>query len=761
MSIWPVKCEIRPLANIKIMNAEAGEALWVSESVDPQCEILRATEVGRAIAPGWYEIKANIVVVSGVIVSPALYPDYGYGYTEDDKIALPEPDAMGEVSALVLLRSDVCNLRFDPTNGIASFRIGRISVRQVGRLRAALFIVKKISEKQSSGNPIAERLRGLYSLVKNAIKYGRRTAGEIAYREYSLITLAGEGDYQAWLKKYDSTFQYSDISNAARVSALVRRPTFSLLMPVYNTSEVWLRQCIDSVIDQAYSDWELCIADDASTLSSVRTILDEYAALDIRVKVVYRKLNGHISSASNSALDIATGEFCVLLDHDDLLPRHALLEVAEAVVRNPDWKIIYTDEDKIDEAGRRYSPYFKPDWNYDLFLAQNCISHLGVYATELLRQIGGFRTGMEGSQDWDLALRCIECVSAQQIGHIPKVLYHWRAIPGSTALGVGQKNYAHTAAMLAIQSHLDRKREGASALEIEGQPGRFRVQYKLPAELPLVSLIIPTREKIELLRCCIDSIIDRSTYRNYEILVIDNGSKEPESLEYFNLLNKISRVQVISYPAAFNYSAINNFAVLRASGSVLGFVNNDIEVISPGWLEEMVSHALRQDIGAVGAKLYYPNDTIQHAGVILGLGGIAGHIYAGISRASQGQMGRALLTQEMSAVTAACLLVRRDVFNEVLGFDEKLRVAFNDVDFCLRIKKAGYRNLWTPYAELYHHESASRGYEDTPEKIERFQSEIDLMRERWSLLLSRDPAYNVNLPLMNDGSTFAFPPRHQ
>lgn len=761
MSIRSLKWEIVPLANIKINNTKEGEHLWVSDSTDPQCKIQRASGVGKAIASGWYEMTVEIVGVSGTVVSPALYPDYGGGYTEEDRIALPEPDATGKVNALILLRSDVSNLRFDPTASAVSFRMGHVALRRVGRLRAALFMVAKAANAEGSHGAAHTRLGGLYALMKNTIKYGRRRAGEIAHREYTSLALAGDGDYDAWLRKYDSTVQYSESSNASRVSALGGRPKFSLLMPVYNTSEEWLRRCIDSVIDQAYSNWELCIADDASTLSSVRAVLDEYAARDNRVKVVYRKLNGHISAASNSALDVATGEFCVLLDHDDLLPRHALLEVAEAIVRNPSWKIIYTDEDKIDEAGRRYSPYFKPDWNYDLFLSQNCISHLGIYATELLRHVEGFRLGMEGSQDWDLALRCIECISGQEIGHIPKVLYHWRAIPGSTALGVGQKDYAHTAALSAIQSHLDRRGEGATALEIEGQPGRFRVQYRLPAELPLVSLIIPTRDKIDLLRCCIESIIDRSTYQNYEILVVDNGSEEAESLEYLDLLKSIPRVQVISYPAPFNYSAINNFAVSRAAGSVFGFINNDIEVISPDWLEEMVSHALREDVGAVGAKLYYPNETIQHAGVILGLGGIAGHIYAGIPRASPGQMGRALLAQEMSAVTAACLLVRRDVFEAVRGFDEKLRVAFNDVDLCLRIKQAGYRNIWTPYAELYHHESASRGYEDTPEKIERFQSEIDLMRGRWSLLLSRDPAYNVNLPLVNDGSMFAFPPRHQ
>jgi len=406
----------------------------------------------------------------------------------------------------------------------------------------------------------------------------------------------------------------------------------------------------------------------------------------------------------------------------------------------------------------RSDPYFKSDWNPDLFLSQNCICHLTVYRSQQIRNAGGFRKGYEGAQDWDLALRVTEKLAVKQIGHVPKVLYHWRMIPGSTATAASEKSYAHMAGLRSVQDHLDRMGHGAKVRETEGS-GYFQIEHPLPAKLPLVSLLIPTRDRIDLLKQCIDSIIERTEYDNYEVIVIDNDSQEQSSKDYFAAVQKDPRVRVIAYPHPFNYSAINNAGAQAARGTVLGLLNNDIEVISPRWLHEMVAHALRPQTGVVGAMLYYPNDTIQHAGVIVGVGGVAGHCYVGMPRGWLGDKSRARLAQNLSAVTAACVVVRREVFDQVGGLDEGLQVAFNDVDFCLRVRDAGYLNVWTPFAELYHHESASRGYETTPEKVARFNGEIDFMKSRWGQNLDHDPYYNVNLSLNSTPFSLAYPPR--
>jgi glycosyltransferase involved in cell wall biosynthesis len=533
----------------------------------------------------------------------------------------------------------------------------------------------------------------------------------------------------------------------------------SVLVPVYNTEEKWLRRCIESVQAQAYPHWELCLADDASPASHVIRVLNEYAAKDDRIRVVRRPHNGHISATSNSALALATGEYVALLDHDDELHPLALFEVVKALQSHRSWKLVYSDEDKIDQNGRRYDPYMKPDWNYDLLLSQNCISHLGIYQRQLMLDVGGFREGYEGSQDWDLALRCIERLTPEDIGHVPSVLYHWRAIPGSTAVAVDEKSYARTAGMKAIAEHLERVKANAEVKEIDGRPGNFRVGYTLPAPSPRISLIIPTRDGLQLLERCIDSILTLTTYDNYEIVIVDNQSSDPATLQYLRDVVADPRVSVLAYDQPFNYSALNNYAVQQTRGELVGLVNDDIEVISPDWLQEMAGHAMRPGIGAVGAMLYYPNDTIQHAGVVLGVHGVAAHAYCGKPRGYPGQMGRAKLVQNMSAVTAACLLVRRAVFDEVNGLDESLQVAFNDIDFCLRVQQRGYRNLWTPFAELYHHESATRGYEDSPEKKARFAGEVESMQQKWPCGLSADPVYSRNLTLIGTPFELAFPPR--
>ena len=563
--------------------------------------------------------------------------------------------------------------------------------------------------------------------------------------------------YEQWLHLYEDLTPAALRKLTERLAELPVRPLISVLLPVYNTPEIWLRQAIESVRAQVYQEWELCIADDASTAAHIRPLLEEAALSDARIKIVFREKNGHISHASNSALALAGGEFIALLDHDDELAPHALAEVALALSRQSDADLLYSDEDKIDEQGRRFAPYFKPAFLPDLFLGQNYLTHLAVYRATLVRAVGGFRPGFEGSQDWDLALRVIAQTTADQVVHIAKLLYHWRAIPGSTALTLDQKNYHGAAAQRALQEHLTRTGQVATLSQVIG--GHWRVIYSLPTPPPLVSIIIPTRNGVRHLRRCLDSLRAKTSYPHYEIIVIDNDSDDAATLAYLHEI-AATGVQVLPYAQPFNYSAINNFAANHAAGEILALLNDDLEVITPDWLEEMAAQALRPEIGCVGAMLYYPHDSIQHAGIVLGVGGVAGHAFKTFPRGSEGIFNRARLVQNYSAVTGACLVVRKSTYLQVGGLDEDdLAIAFNDVDFCLKVRAAGYRNLWSPFAEFYHHESASRGAEDTPAKQARFGAEIKIMRDRWGAMLDTDPAYNPNLSLNSEDFAFASPPR--
>jgi len=562
-------------------------------------------------------------------------------------------------------------------------------------------------------------------------------------------------DYTGWINLHDSLTPQTTVRIRTSLQGLNYRPLISVLMPVYNTPEKWLGRAIESVRTQIYDRWELCIADDASTAPHVRPLLEKAAREDPRIKVVFRESNGHISAASNSAFELAEGEFVSLLDHDDELRPHALAYVALELNRFPDADLIYSDEDKLNEEGRRYDPYFKPDWNPDLFFSQNFICHLGVYRATQVREVGGFRIGYEGSQDWDLAMRVIERIPPGHIRHIPRILYHWRAVQGSTAIQVSEKNYSVTAAEKVVADHFERA--GIKTVLTPTKKHYWRVHYPLPSPAPSVTLIIPTRNRGNLLRSCIASILERTAYPDYKILVVDNNSDEPETCAYLDELRRHPRCRVLTFPGPFNFSAINNFAVSQTDSPLVGLLNNDLEIINGEWLDEMASHAVRPEIGAVGAKLYYPDGRIQHAGVITGIGGIAGHALKGFPR--EYSHSRASLVHNVSAVTAACLVIRKAVYLEAGGLDENIAVAFNDVDFCLKVQSLGYRNLYTPFAELIHHESASRGAENTPEKVCRFQREIELLKTRWGSRLANDPAYNPNLSLETEDFALAYPPR--
>ncbi|MGH7097159.1 MAG: glycosyltransferase family 2 protein [Stellaceae bacterium] len=579
-----------------------------------------------------------------------------------------------------------------------------------------------------------------------------------AYLYDAVRRIGGAGAYPRWVRLYDTISPGDRTAILADIDGFAYRPLISIVMPVFNPPAAFLRAVLESVRGQLYPNWELCIADDASTLSHVGHVLTAYAARDPRITWVRRPQNGGISAASNSALALATGAFAALLDHDDVLPVHALYLVAREILRHPGADLIYSDEDKLDRRGRRFDPYFKSNWNPDLFLAQNMISHLGVYRTALIREVGGFRSEFDGSQDYDLALRLTERTDPERIRHIPHILYHWRAAAGSAARSADAKPYARIAARSAVAGHLERR---GIAAEVDFACGSSfqEIRYEL-ADEPAVSVIIPTKDRCDLLSRCVRGVLSATDYRNLEVLIIDNLSTEPETLKFFREIDTDPRVHVMRYEQPFNFSRINNWAVEKASGEILLFLNNDTEIVARDWLRHMVANALRPEVGAVGAKLLYPNGHVQHGGVILGFGGVAGHFHLRRRCEDPGYFGRACLQQNLSAVTAACLAMRRTVFAEIGGFDAaNLAVAYNDVDLCLRIRERGHLIAWTPLALLRHHETASRASDLRSDQQHRFGREYAYMRARWGAILDRDPYFNPNLSLQDPTIALAFPPR--
>lgn len=737
VSLDEINCQLTPLHQIS-RNLQSNYH-WQSHGEDPH--FLVSFNGHNRLEPGWYRIDL-LLHAKKKRANAKLYFDTGKGFNEAETMVLPL------VSGVLTQRLFHCaepalNVRFDPKESQGNFRIERLQFVHVTAEQAHELMLQRLMAHRSQ-----TRHELLQSLEKKVDMSGQGLQ-DVLESDYtdSFETRQGSVAYQEWIKEVEIPGLPSAEQLQSQLEAMAYKPLISIVMPVYNTDEIYLKACIDSVLAQSYPYWELCIADDASPKPHIKQVLQAYEAQDSRIKVVYREKNGHISLASNSALDIAQGDFVALLDHDDALPEHALFFMAEAINEKPAAQILYSDEDKLDKNGERIDPHFKSDWNPDLFYSQNYVSHLGVYKRDLLQRIKGFRTGVEGSQDQDLLLRCLPHVRPENIIHIPRVLYHWRTVEGSTALASGEKSYTTEVGIKALRDHF--AQNGPAGIQVEAGmvPNTYRVRWPIPKKQPLVSLLIPTRDRKSLTEVAVRSILEKTTYTNYEILILDNGSVEPETLEFFGAIQKEDqRVRVLRYDHPFNYSAINNFGEKHAKGSIIGLVNNDVEVISPEWLTEMVSHAIRPEIGCVGAKLYFSNDTLQHGGVIMGIGGVAGHSHKYFFRNHPGYFSRLLLTQNLSGVTAACLLIRRDIYRQVHGLDEvNLKVAFNDVDFCLKVQAAGYRNLWTPYAELYHYESISRGQEDNPEKIARFNSEVEFMKNKWGDALKQDPFYSPNL----------------
>lgn len=536
---------------------------------------------------------------------------------------------------------------------------------------------------------------------------------------------------------------------AQRTEVFPRSIKFSIVVPLYNTPEKFLHEMIRSVIDQTYADWELCMADGSDEAhGNVERICRQYMRKDLRIKYQRLEENLGISGNTNACLEMATGDYIGLFDHDDLLHPAALHEVMRAICEQ-DADFIYTDENTFHEKPEdAFCPHFKPDYAPDTLRSYNYICHFTVFSSELLDEVGNFRREFDGSQDYDMVLRLTE--KASKIVHIPEILYFWRAHSGSTAGDISAKPYTMDAARRALGEHLDRVGL-VGEVEDSSIPSTYRIKYTISG-CPKVSIVIPNMDHADTLRTCISSILEKTTYENFEIVIIENNSRKEETFAYYDELKTDPRIQIVTWEGKFNYSAINNFGVREAAtGEYILLLNNDIEVITPDWLQEMLMFAQRPDVGAVGAMLYYPDDTIQHAGVVLGIGGVAGHAHKYFPRGDFGYMSRATIAQDLSVVTAACVMLPRTVWDEVGGLDETFEVAFNDVDLCMRIRKAGYLIVWTPYAELYHYESKSRGAEDTPEKKKRFEGEVRRFQARWkSELAAGDPYYNPNLTLVRE-----------
>ncbi len=686
----------------------------------------------RPIPPGWYEflLRADFADTA----EPKLHFQFDRGLDQRPRLWWDGTT----YSAVVHADRAITALRLAPCDRPMDFSVASLRMRRLAFHESASWRTRRLAawtRRRLRGVSRASFSSVLERLVLGRFEAGRRTAPPRGAR----------ARYHAWIARFDYSPAKHRAAIAAVVAALHDKPTISVLMPVTNTQKRLLEEAIASVVGQIYPRWELRIGVDCSADEHVRAIVANWTAKDPRIKAVFRTEDGHVAAAMNTALALAGGAWIARLDADDVLREHALAEVAIAINSRPDAELIYSDEDRIDADGERHDPHFKPDFSPEYFRSINYLDRLTVHRAVNIRSVGGWRTGFEGSEDHDLNLRIFETIPANRIVHISKILCHRRAAAGSSeAVGIGE-DAASRAAERTLREHAVRAKLDAEVLAVPGTP-YYRLRYAVGDPPPLVSIIIATRDHLDLLSTAVSSIVERTRYPNTEIIIVDNASRDAAALAYLESLSTKPGFRVLRHPHVFNYSAINNEAARHANGEILALLNNDIEVIEPEWLTEMVSLARQPPIGCVGAKLYYPDDTIQHAGVILGLGGVAGHAHRHVKRDASGYFHRLRVPQDVSAVTAACLVVRKSVYFEVGGLDEeKLAVAFNDVDFCLKVREAGYRNIWTPFAELYHHESKSRGPERKGPDRERLLAEAKVMRERWLQALMTDPFYSIHL----------------
>lgn len=689
--------------------------------LDSNLEMERFEE-NQFILTGWSaagEETACKVIVDGTEVSTEVH----WKYRKDVVDVIPE------------LSSDAkCGFEiYVPDKGGSKLTLKLSADGRESTYVAALDKIRHGENGQDTANIFQKTLRYWknYGLKNTIKKVCQKLSGQ---RDY--------GNYEDFLKKYG--VKEEELARQ-RQEVFENGPCFSIAVPLYQTKEKYLREMIESVQAQTYTNWELCLADGSGREHSLQPVVGEYIAKDKRIKYCLLDSNEGIAGNTNEALKMADGDFVVLTDHDDLLSPEALYQCAKAVQKEPQTDVIYSDEDKVDMSGKKFfEPHFKSDYNIDLLCTMNYICHLFVVRKDVMERAGLFESCYDGAQDHDFILRCTE--KAEHIVHIPKVLYHWRCHAQSTSENPESKLYAFENGCKAVKAHYDRI--GIPA-EVEQGPfyGMYRTHY-LWKEQPLVSILIPNKDHAADLKKCMDSIEEKSTYRNFEFIIVENNSTEEETFAYYKEIEKRDNVRVLYYKEDFNYSRINNFGAKEANGEYVLLLNNDTEMIEPDSIKEMLDVCMRPDVGIVGAKLLYEDNTIQHAGVIIGFGGVAGHAFIGQDRDDNGYFSRIISVQNLSAVTAACLMVRRSVFDEVEGLNEEFKVAFNDIDFCLKVRKAGYLVVYNPYAQFYHYESKSRGQEDSADKVARFQQEIGLFGERWGELLEHgDPYYNPNLTL--------------
>lgn len=689
--------------------------------LDSNLEMERFEE-NQFILTGWSaagEETACKVIVDGTEVSTKVH----WKYRKDVVDVIPE------------LSSDAkCGFEiYVPDKGGSKLTLELSADGRESTYVAALDKIRHGENGQDTANIFQKTLRYWknYGLKNTIKKVCQKLSGQ---RDY--------GNYEDFLKKYG--VKEEELARQ-RQEVFENGPCFSIAVPLYQTKEKYLREMIESVQAQTYTNWELCLADGSGREHSLQPVVGEYIAKDKRIKYCLLDSNEGIAGNTNEALKMADGDFVVLTDHDDLLSPEALYQCAKAVQKEPQTDVIYSDEDKVDMSGKKFfEPHFKSDYNIDLLCTMNYICHLFVVRKDVMERAGLFESCYDGAQDHDFILRCTE--KAEHIVHIPKVLYHWRCHAQSTSENPESKLYAFENGCKAVKAHYDRT--GIPA-EVEQGPfyGMYRTHY-LWKEQPLVSILIPNKDHAADLKKCMDSIEEKSTYRNFEFIIVENNSTEEETFAYYKEIEKRDNVRVLYYKEDFNYSRINNFGAKEANGEYVLLLNNDTEMIEPDSIKEMLDVCMRPDVGIVGAKLLYEDNTIQHAGVIIGFGGVAGHAFIGQDRDDNGYFSRIISVQNLSAVTAACLMVRRSVFDEVEGLNEEFKVAFNDIDFCLKVRKAGYLVVYNPYAQFYHYESKSRGQEDSADKVARFQQEIGLFGERWGELLEHgDPYYNPNLTL--------------
>ncbi len=736
------------LPKYQVSLVEPAKKLWHSHGDNPQIQL---KSKDSRFPQGWVIIQSRLVR-RGTDYTTRLFVDTGSGVKRKKTISIPVFRS-GKIEEVIHLPRDITGMVWVPMASAGEFEQELITITRIGFIeRGYRMLLRTVSiwwaQKRERRKSRELSLRNIFLNLPAAY----RAAG-------ALLAYGPSPTYREWVHRYGVVTHADRAAIREHLRTFHQAPLISIILRVNNTSEKDLRRTLDSLLRQLYPHWELGVSIGAIANPDSCRLLEGYQAREERIKLLFREGDKPISDFFNRALDLAAGKYVMVLGQGDELAEHALYHVAVEANSHPDVGLLYADEDKIDAEGVRFHPHFKPDWNPDLFYSQNYLSNFCVYRVKLVREAGGFSAGNYDHLDYDLSLRCVDRTQPGCIRHLPVVLYHRRVNRDVVGSDSSEGQDTGNSCVGVLRKHFRRSDSSIEVLAGHG-PGIWRVRYPLPELPPKALLIIPTRDRREFLGKCVESILEKTTYPNYGIIVVDNQSADGETLRYLGELKQDARIEVLQYDHPFNYAAITNLAARQAGGEVIALVNNDVEVISPDWLTEMVSQALRPGIGAVGAKLYYGNGTVQHAGVVLGLRGVADHAHKYYPGDAEGYFGRLQSVQNVSAVTGACLVVRRAVFEQVGGMDaENLAVAFNDVDLCLRIREAGYRNLWTPYAELYHHESVSRGVDETGILQSRMRSEADWMRKRWGKVLERDPYYSPYLTLQRTDFSLAPWPR--